>query len=394
MPRKRRVFILGAGMSAACGNPTLAQFMQKRFTKNIPQNILNDIKSFIDAVYPRGSKPNIEMLLTLVDHMISRQQSIGAYDIIELHKLRKKIIYLIIMVLYNVHLQITTELGIPLSSEDRVRYDGIQSLSELFFDRSLFPKPKTMSSKIRGYHDTYFKLSRILNKGDTVITLNYDLLIDHALESLTLENALRDPEKVITIDYGINCTSLNRAGDLINLMERYRLAESKQAFYRKFVGKPMDIIDGGFKITEVIFLLKLHGSINWSIFNGHIAMSVLTPELLKHGPKAYRGGYNLIVPPTWMKDYSNRILEDISVTAAENISRADEIIFIGYSFAESDFQIRYIFNSAMLQRKRKSWPRITVVDPNIGNVEYAYKKFFGKIETQEMTAAEFLRDFQ
>ena len=86
---RKWVFVIGAGMSAECGAPVISQFLQPHFTDLVKGKKLNLLLKFISSAYPKGATPNIEEVLSLVDHAIAKREPLAGYDFHKLQKVRE-----------------------------------------------------------------------------------------------------------------------------------------------------------------------------------------------------------------------------------------------------------------------------------------------------------------
>jgi NAD-dependent SIR2 family protein deacetylase len=168
---------------------------------------------------------------------------------------------------------------------------------------------------IKRHHRFYNRLE----KGDCVITLNYDLIPDHSL--ITKKGGL---------DYGLDPTQLN------------------------FSLEPFNCSSG-------IPLYKLHGSMNWlicsniacgkiSIFYDKVAQYAEDPDSNRywHCNSCGQALHRVIVPPRWDKEklYSHA-LNNIWHSASSSLLKANNLYVIGYSLPESDIYVKYLVTSAM-----------------------------------------------
>ena len=146
-------------------------------------------------------------------------------------------------------------------------------------------------------------------QGDTIITLNWDTLIEKAAEESVL---------------------------------KYHLLSD------------LDTNDGGF------LYLKLHGSMNWIELDDEFTHH---PELFdKIGRLHIFKGLDKIdffmplnrppamVPPTLWKNYD--VLQGFWHEALTEIRAADEVVIIGYSFPYFDFPIRALTRSSLNEKRR------------------------------------------
>ena len=82
---------------------------------------------------------------------------------------------------------------------------------------------------------------------------------------------------------------------------------------------------------------------------------------LQHGCGAMVGGDPVVVPPTWNKT-NNQLLGNVWRHAARELSEARYIVFIGYSFPETDMYFRYLLALGLAGDTRIR--RIVIVNPD------------------------------
>ena len=106
-------------------------------------------------------------------------------------------------------------------------------------------------------------------------------------------------------------------------------------------------------------------------------------------PHCTAGYEPLLVTPTKFKIYENRILKHIWELSREVLSRAEEIIFIGYSFPEADTEIRCLLLNALNQSSNRA--NITFVDKPGGSDDlHNYQKLLGQIEYKPIGFIEYV----
>lgn len=200
------------------------------------------------------------------------------------------------------------------------------------------------------------KFIRNLSKDDTIISLNYDVLLDYYL--------INDG---ISIDYCLDFKDNN---------------------------------DG----SKIISLLKLHGSINWwycpecgetefirfnHFFDKNLPSKKINIEIddnmnefistqeiyLCKKCKGKKIKEILIIPPTWHKDgVKYDIIKKIWANASKKLENAERIIFIGYSFPQSDLTFKFLLLSSLAKNKNRF--NVEVIDPNIQNTAGRYLEIF------------------
>jgi hypothetical protein len=104
----------------------------------------------------------------------------------------------------------------------------------------------------------------------------------------------------------------------------------------------------------------------------------------------------LIITPTLLKTYDNTLLRLIWREAEDKISKADEVVFVGYSMPDADMQLRCMFKRALYANRNRSHREgsgsccIRVIgnerrsndqEGNRGNdTEKRYRQLFGEID--------------
>jgi hypothetical protein len=125
--------------------------------------------------------------------------------------------------------------------------------------------------------------------------------------------------------------------------------------------------------TKVV-VLKLHGSVNWVQENQSSPVNEIADittffskskdfEPRNHHSQAQRDSGRKLVLPTYLKDISsNRALLDIWAMSHSLISRARELIVVGYSLNPVDHPARLLFGTALSENR--SLKKITIVSPD------------------------------
>lgn len=159
------------------------------------------------------------------------------------------------------------------------------------------------------WHD---RIAYALRKGDTVVSFNYDVLMDEALTRLGKGIWKADPGYGISIQQGA---------------EQWSAPPKPGAFPRK----------------EFLRLLKPHGSLNWSL------VDAATKRLrLSEDAYAERIAKGNIIPPTWDK----AILREwpwkpIWKEASQMLQRTRCLIVIGYSVPQTDLTSQALIRSSL-----------------------------------------------
>lgn len=85
----------------------------------------------------------------------------------------------------------------------------------------------------------------------------------------------------------------------------------------------------------------------------------------------------LIIPPVKNKQYDSfgSLFDELWKKGEESLTKADEIIIIGYSFPETDYKSDLLFRHAF--SKRSDFPKITIIDPFPENIIDRFRFGFG-----------------
>lgn len=187
-------------------------------------------------------------------------------------------------------------------------------------------------------------IEKIKSQKPTIISTNYDLIIDHALQHLSVKH-----------NFGV----------------KIRKTVSPNSYIEdEGLNRPSKAGLGAYVNSGKISLLKIHGALNW-IYCPNCDEVDLTIRA-KGAMRTLQGLYcinehctckyeSLLITPTMYKDYENRIIKETWACAENKLIEADELVFIGYALKEEDYQIRCLLMKAMLTRK-KNHHKITVIE--------------------------------
>jgi len=351
MPHETRVFILGAGASKTENAPLTWEFLYESFllAKQAPQHPLGKawkkLGKLLDLLYGTHSffasfgghnryaeqlkTINLEEVFTLIETAIQRKEGFSSeFTPKTLEQVRENLIFII---------------------------------------------GKTLSEKLQGAGHSNKHLSFVRNHVESdsqaknvIVSFNYDILIDNVLED----------------------ERTNGKGSYV---------------YGGAFGNYVDP-DGSrslgpylFEGENPILLLKPHGSLNWLLcptcgeVTCFLYRKIFDSIYEPHG----RGFHNnplltctrdntrltqTIIPPTFQKDFSQRIYQDIWNLFRDSVTDADHIFLLGYSLPEADLQTRYSLKHA-LARNRKRSLKVTIVNKveqrHDQDVYARLKSFFG-----------------
>lgn len=178
----------------------------------------------------------------------------------------------------------------------------------------------------------YARLVSSLQPGDTILTLNYDTLLDSALV-----NSGWDP----AVGYG-----------LIGGKAKITWTRAKVA--------PSQALAG-------VKLLKLHGSLNWYVHGSfknieRTFQTKPTRVLVSVHPrtKEYSNLVRQIVPPIYGKFFAHRHWRWLWNAAHDALIDSEALVIVGCSLVPTDFHLSAMLSHAIEQRKSKRNPFVLV----------------------------------
>jgi hypothetical protein len=320
MKKLNVVFITGAGFSAEAGGPLISDFIEKarkiyrssdypliRKTKEDYNNIdvaISELRSLYSKAYLDLN--NIEALYGALEFGIMIDK-FGSRKGNEIKNLRDSLIKLIVT---------TIELSIKYEFNSTTR--------------RIFP------SKV--YKQFFQKLHSIKSQCNfSFITFNYDLILEIALESVS-----------ISYSYALNSNDLNDT-----------------------------------------YLLKLHGSLNWYDKGNTLSVEPLSnlqeginfnvaENFLPVGLQIINSGrIPKIIPPTLNKFKYQEQLGLVWKKAAQVLSEAELVFIIGYSMPESDVFFKYLYALGIDSPVHLN--KVVIINNN-SSVHAAYHSLMGKID--------------
>lgn len=186
----------------------------------------------------------------------------------------------------------------------------------------LFPVLSLLDQQ--NYHSTgYDRLAKALRTGDTILTLNYDTLLDSALHRCGW-----DP----IAGYGISGTK-NKVD-----WSRIKMPEDQTALQ--------------------LDLIKLHGSMNWFVrgntSNLKKVFSSKPVRITQPRTNEISGHIRQIAPPIYAKIFEHKHWQNLWTLAFKALCDADVIVIIGCSLVDTDFHLRALFSQVARTRKDKN----------------------------------------
>jgi len=308
-------------------------------------------------------------------------------------------------------------------------------IANIFWLIYLLRSEKERICNLQGWYNTYYSFVQKLKKGDTVITLNYDLFLelallcwkkrqgkygvswgtqfyefffDNGLEEVpgNPENYARDYfEKQGGVEYFYK---VKKSTEKENGNVRKKEAESN---YKRFLKEYRNLKNS----NNWVHILKLHGSLNWGICEScnKLLLMMLEPfdeakSIIlrnKEYNEAFKRNYlccdqpklkPLLVPPTFFKDYDHKILAGLWSNARKRLEEANSIIFLGYSLPGLDLKIQHLFKKAKINRNGNPWEEVLVVNKSARDEELIdrYKEVFGKVKPIQRIVSSYLHSLR
>jgi len=292
--KSARVFVIGAGVSASCGLPVAQNVLKEAMDLLALRDSARweGINRLLSYLYPNFSVslrnyPNIEDFMNLIEMALE----------------------------FNSEEFISSSLW-PRSEIGKIKRLVLQTVTDYFWERM----SDCRIEPIRKF------VATCLREGDTVVTFNWDVTIEQALET---------------------------AGDF----------------------------DFWYEPSTDILLLKPHGSIDW-FFQDKIpaeaarAVRKIDKALCVY-PKFTLAKYQklkmqapVIVPPVFQKDFTEPFFRQTWRRVYKAVSRATDLFFIGYSLPREDQFARLVISRALRNNRlrttkgKKKALRVRVVNPD------------------------------
>jgi NAD-dependent SIR2 family protein deacetylase len=302
------VFVLGAGTSQPDGVPLQEDILPmilsgetgeiadsaigKQFAAFMTDNF------FIDP--GRAEYPKLEAVFGFLDHFIQQNESLSAtYPNEKLREIKENLIKL------------------------------IHYIVDLRTDK-----------RSQTYH-LFWKAVQTYNRNVSIITLNYDTLLEQAFDFLFPDQGY--------IDYCI---------PLMNYLDVDQLSE-----FGFWINPREPIVVGNGQDPVAYKIIKIHGSLNWKYCNC-CNQTLLTPwdrkidlnrgKLIGHTfPGQTEYDYycpldgtefqTLIMPPSYVKSLGNPVITQLFSEASREIRLTRKIVFVGYSLSDADVHIKALF---------------------------------------------------
>ncbi|MCF8262169.1 MAG: SIR2 family protein [Melioribacteraceae bacterium] len=329
------VFIFGAGTSQPDGVPLQNELLplivnpQNKYIYNssIGKKVIKFISENFHFNVEKKQYPKLEGVFGFLDYFIQQNESLNAeYTHSSLIEIRE---YLIKLIHYVV--------------DEKTNEDSI-------------------------FYHRFWEVIRLFNNNITIITLNYDTLLEQAFDIMF--------KKVGYIDYCIHLMNYEKRDDL------------KQFRYWVNPKEPVPVFENNANPTA-FKIIKLHGSLNWKYCNC-CNQTLLTPWDRKIDLNLDKFiGYTypdmkeyeyvcpldktefstLIMPPSYVKSLNQQVISQLLSEASRELRATKKLVFCGYSMSDADIHIK-----ALLKKNLSPDVEIIVINPfNSNGLRLKYK---------------------
>lgn len=358
MSIEKTVYILGAGFSSPAGGPAQDDILGEIW--NLPDSLdiaahRNPLKKFLQSVLNVDEgKVSLEDIYTPIDRCLADGIALRGESEGELQKLRDSIGYLIAHAIKDRFIR-----SPPHSSDYVIAL--AKHLVKLAAVRAEKAKDKTDASEAKKY-DPF-----------SIISLNWDILLDNALNEALKENDAGldgDYDPFGVVDYCCYISSLN-------------------AHEKRIRTGLWSLGCRGYNVK----LLKIHGSMNWLQcpncqqlfvgFDDKLNISNFSaPQPCRHCQKQGNTSHlrSALVMPTFLKDLTNFQIKLIWQNAGVEIMEARRLVFIGYSLPHADFEFRQLL-SRMVHKDAKIEVVLWGDSDRYSEERERYERFFSKHDT-------------
>lgn len=311
--KSKIVYILGSGFSAPLGIPVQKRILPQVFSLEVTpeesteavdfENTRKEIENFIQILFGDNiERVTLEDIFTILDRALTSKENFRQFSWSKLLGIRDKIVSCILFAFSY------------LSNKSEKKTD-FEKFAKFLVENTKIGRKELSITTMNLNWDNVFETflnelqPRMLDYGTVVF--NIDKEDDTYVNSIYTERNQR--LKFLKLHGSLNWLYCSNCGRLF--VRSYKTI-GLDAFYRP---------------------VKCRFCKNLSLFSRN------RKNRIEDSPRLQ----SLIITPTYLKDFNNLHLRQIWQNAFYELSQAKEIIFIGYSFPEADFELRYLLKKAI-----------------------------------------------
>lgn len=296
---EKSVFILGAGFSYAAGVPTQATLLLEVLEHDntfdpIFERNKEDIKNFIEDIFPNSKTVDIEDVFTILDRGVNEKERFLTYEWQRLYKLRNQLIHLVLFIID-------------------------ESLSKVDFEQE------------NAYNKFIEYLIELRESGDkdlAIISTNWDNLLEKYISTFAT------PESKIKTDYCIYTYKLDDDEHKPDITLKARNYNNIKIL--KLHGSINWLYCSNCKRMYIDDL---------SIGISNKECQHCEPVIIEDDERLYIEP--IIITPTLLKEYHNLYIQGIWQNAFIELQEATKVYFIGYSLPKINFELKYLLKKAI-----------------------------------------------
>lgn len=289
--------------------------------------------------------------------------------------------------------EIHSEIAVRLASVEKEAGGFDRIVLSRPYNQLLFLFATTLNEIANGpVSQSHIDLAESLRPDDVVLTFNWDTLMDRALMEVAgwsvdsgyvikPHSVFRDgwngpetrssPNKLIKLHGSVNWLTAHPVYEGEELVLTHALPAESLFVYehatRPYATHAGRYTGGYAPLTYGYYPPNLTDVPGRSAPDGHLILKV-QPRMpwMPEGQAGKKGlpSMPLIIPPVKDKSYKffGTLFETLWQEASAALQACDELLIIGYSFPRTDLKSLDLFKDAFM--RRKSVPRVTIVDPN------------------------------
>lgn len=335
------VIVFGAGSSADAGIPMLRSFydvLEDYATYTDPSKLIPEqqekIHNLKAAVSIRDYLLDFHRTSNFNDRDIEQIMSVLSFNVLSKSESSKNDFRVFSKAIAN-----TVELSCDLTESDSLLHQTS------FFSSSVNVKTAKAHEFYHRFWERVFSFYSATKDFPTIISLNYDLVLERSLYSFFNSAKIQSYQKpvdTLEINYGLSehnppIYSIFKTNYAANVLKTMKTA-NKESNHLKFN------------------FYKLHGSLN---FPDQLS------EFNFRDNEFFKSAKNpLIIPPIANKNYSE-IIENVWAEALTELRDCKHLIFAGYSMPKTDVSMQFFLKTALGPNKKLR--KIFVYDPILSN---------------------------